>query len=237
MSVTVLAAGDRYVTRTDWLESRHCFSYGAHFDPGNTGFASLLVCNEDVVRGGAGFEMHAHADTEIVTWVLSGGLVHEDSEGNRGVVLPGTVQCSSAGSGIRHAEVNADADEPVHLVQTWVAPDQTGARPAYAVSPVDAGALEDRWVPVAGGSAVAGGAAVVPLGRHDAALWVTRCLAGAARRLPDAPYVHLLVARGAVEVETAGTLGPGDTLRCTAAGPLVVTGTEPAELLAWELHS
>lgn len=237
MSVTVVAGADRYVTRTDWLESRHSFSYGSHFDPANTGFASLLACNEDVVRGGAGFEMHAHSDTEIVTWVLSGALAHRDSEGHDGVVVPGTVQRTSAGSGIRHAEVNASAREPVHLVQMWVAPDESGVAPSYARASVGAGDLVGGWVAVAGGAGAAGGNAVVSLGRRDAALWVTRPEAGSVRALPDAPFVHLLVARGTVEVESCGALGAGDAVRCVDAGPLRLTVAEPAELLAWELHS
>ncbi|MBA2551556.1 MAG: pirin family protein [Nocardioidaceae bacterium] len=237
MSVTVIAAADRYDTRTDWLESRHSFSHGSHYDPDNMGFASLLACNDEVVQGGAGFQMHAHAGIEIVTWVLSGKLVHEDSEGNRGVVVPGTVQLTSAGSGIRHAEVNASADEPVHLVQTWVAPDDPDAAPSYLIGKVDTQALAHGWVPVVGGSAAAGGRAIVQLGRHDAALWVTRPATAAVRQLPDAPFIHLLVSHGMVEVERVGVLTPGDALRCVAAGPLVVTATQPAELLVWELHS
>lgn len=233
----MVAGASRQVTRTDWLESRHSFSYGSYFDPGNTGFASLQVCNEDVVRGGAGFQMHAHAGVEIVTWVLSGGLVHEDSEGNRGVVGPGSVQLTSAGSGIRHAEVNTSPGEPVRLVQMWVAPDEPAAAPSYLLAAVDAGALEAGWVPVAGGGAVADGTAVVRLGRRDAALWVTRPAPGTVRRLPDAPFVHLLVTSGEVEVETVGTLTAGDALRCSGAGPLAVVASQPTELLAWELHS
>lgn len=232
MSVVVVAAADRFVTRTDWLESWHSFSYGAHFDPGNTGFAGLVACNEDLVQGGAGFEMHAHADTEIVTWVLSGALAHEDSAGNRGLVVPGTVQRTSAGSGIRHAEVNASPAEPLHLVQMWVAPDEPGTEPSYVRAPVDVDALAEGWVAVVAGGAADG---VVPLGRRGAVLWVRRPTTCQRLQLPAAPFVHLLVACGSIEVETVGTLSTGDALRCTDAGALSLTATQPAELLAWEL--
>src|SRR5688572_25853902 len=105
-TVDIHRAADRFGTRIDWLDSKHSFSFGHHHDPGNTHHGLLLVNNDDVVRPGAGFETHPHRDMEIVTWVLQGSLVHQDSEGNHGVIYPGLAQRMSAGTGILHSEKN-----------------------------------------------------------------------------------------------------------------------------------
>src|SRR5690625_1589147 len=92
--------------RGGWLDSRHSFSFGNHQDPMNTHFGRLLVNNDDHIAPGTGFDTHGHRDMEIVTWVLSGSLVHQDSEGHSGIIYPGLAQRMSAGSGILHSERN-----------------------------------------------------------------------------------------------------------------------------------
>ena len=104
--VDVRRTDDRFKTRIDWLDSKHSFSFGHHRDPDNTHHGLLLVSNDDVVLPGAGFDTHPHRDMEIVTWVLKGSLVHQDSEGNTGVLYPGLAQRMSAGTGILHSERN-----------------------------------------------------------------------------------------------------------------------------------
>src|ERR1700756_2069124 len=108
-------AADRAVTTTSWLNSKHSFSFGDHYDRGNTHHGLLLVNNDDVVAPATGFDTHPHRDTEIVTWVLSGSLTHRDSAGNSGVTYPGLAQRMSAGTGILHSEKNESASEPVHF--------------------------------------------------------------------------------------------------------------------------
>ncbi len=139
MSLDIRRADDRFKTRIGWLDSKHSFSFSRHWDPANTHHGLLLVNNDDVVTPGMGFETHPHRDMEIVTWVLEGSLVHQDSEGNRGVIYPGLAQRMSAGTGILHSEKN-DAwrvdgreahDEPVRFIQMWVPPDEPGIRPGY----------------------------------------------------------------------------------------------------------
>ena len=85
----VRRARQRFLTRTEGAETYHSFSFGEHYDPTNVGFGRLMVNNDDLVRVGAGYPDHAHRDAEIVTWVLSGSLVHEDSHGNSGLIYPG----------------------------------------------------------------------------------------------------------------------------------------------------
>jgi redox-sensitive bicupin YhaK (pirin superfamily) len=238
-AVDVRRAGDRAVTRTDWLESRHSFSFGSHYDPADTHFGLLLVHNEDVVRAGSGFDTHPHRDIEIVTWVLEGALVHEDSAGHSGLVHPGLAQRMSAGSGIRHVERNvARHGEDVHLVQMWIVPDTPGGPADYAqrdVGPaLDAGGL----VVVASGRAEHAHGGAVPLRQKHAALHAARLRPGATDTVPAAPLVHLFVARGAVELEGAGALGTGDAARITAGDAQRVTaGPDGAEVLVWEMHA
>ena len=105
-TVDVRRAADRAKTGIAWLDSRHSFSFGRHYDPANTGHGVLLVNNDDRVKAGSGFETHPHRDMEIVTWVLEGSLVHQDSTGHNGVIYPGLAQRMSAGRGILHSEKN-----------------------------------------------------------------------------------------------------------------------------------
>jgi redox-sensitive bicupin YhaK (pirin superfamily) len=104
--VDIRSTDNRYKTDIGWLDSQHSFSFGHHQDRSNTHHGLLLVNNDDIVRPGAGFETHPHRDMEIVTWVLQGSLVHQDSTGHSGVIYPGLAQRMSAGTGILHSEKN-----------------------------------------------------------------------------------------------------------------------------------
>ena len=238
MVVEVRRGADRAVTRSPGVESRHAFSFGAHYDPANTAFGPLVTCNEDVLQPGAGYGPHPHRDLEIVTWVLSGRLRHEDSTGTRGVLRPGQVQRLSAGHGVTHSETadawlldgGAPSDEPVHLVQTWLLPAASGIEPGYARADVDLGT--GRLVPLAAGE---GRQAPVRLAHPGAALSAARLDAGDAVALPAAPLLHVLVTRGEVLLEGTGALSAGDEARCTAAGRQRLTAAAPAEVLVWEL--
>src|SRR3977135_4700663 len=105
-SVDIRRAADRAATKISWLDSKHSFSFGANYDPTNTHHGLRLVNNDDRVDPGTGFETHPHRDMEIVTWVLQGSLVHQDSTGTAGVIYPGLAQRMSAGTGILHSEKN-----------------------------------------------------------------------------------------------------------------------------------
>ncbi|ETZ75851.1 pirin family protein, partial [Mycobacteroides abscessus MAB_082312_2272] len=138
MGIDIRHADDRARTRISWLDSRHSFSFGEHYDPHNTHHGLLLVNNDDIVLPGTGFETHPHRDMEIITWVLHGSLVHQDSEGNAGVIYPGLAQRMSAGTGILHSEKNDSwrlsgerHTDPVRFIQMWVTPDDSGIDPGY----------------------------------------------------------------------------------------------------------
>ncbi|HET6815847.1 MAG TPA: pirin family protein [Mycobacteriales bacterium] len=243
MTIDLRRAGERFWTTAGWLESRHSFSFGHHYDPANTHFGLLLVSNDDVVAPGTGFETHPHRDMEIVTWVLDGQLVHQDSEGHSGVIYPGLAQRMTAGSGILHSEKNdawrlvpdASTDEPVHFVQMWVVPDQQRLTPGYEQLDIGEALARGGLVPVASGR---GHDAAITIQQKDAALFAGRLAAGESVALASAPYVHLYVAKGDVSLEGAGELSTGDAARITAAdGQRVTAGSSGAEILVWEMHS
>jgi redox-sensitive bicupin YhaK (pirin superfamily) len=245
LAVDVRRAADRDATRLGWLDSKHSFSFGSHHDPANTHHGLLLVSNDDVVAAGAGFETHPHRDMEIVTWVLQGSLVHQDSEGNSGIIYPGLAQRMSAGTGILHSEKN-DAwrigggpahDEPVRFVQMWVLPDEAGIRPGYEQLEIGDELLRGGLVPVASGRPEHTGAAAIRIANRHAALHAGRLRAADRVTVPDAPYSHVFVARGTVELEGAGVLGEGDAVRLTGVGGQRLEAIEDAEVLIWEMHA
>ena len=244
-TVDVRRAGVRFKTRLRWLDSKHSFSFSRHYDPLNTHHGLLLVNNDDIVTPGTGFETHPHQDMEIVTWVLQGSLVHQDSTGHSGIIYPGLAQRMSAGTGILHSEKNdswrlqggSQHTDPVHFVQMWVVPDEDGITPGYEQLEIDDELLRGGLVPVASGMAKHDGAAAIRIQNKYAALHAARMGPGEVIELPEAPFLHLFVPRGAVALEDAGSLAQGDAVRFTATGGQKITATEPAEILLWEMHA
>ena len=232
-TIDIRRAADRAATTTSWLNSRHSFSFGDHYDPGNTHHGVLLVSNDDIVAPGGGFDTHPHRDMEIVTWVLDGSLAHRDSAGNAGVIYPGLAQRMSAGSGITHSEKNASDTEPVRFVQMWVQPDVAGIDPSYQQQAVGDDELNGRLAAIASG--IPGHDAAISIHNRSAALHVARLQPGDSVTLPVAPYLHLFIARGQVEFGPA-ELNEGDAVRLTASTG-VVAARKPAELLVWEMHA
>lgn len=114
-----------------WLNSWHSFSFGHYHDPAWEGFNDLLVINEDFVSPSMGFGTHPHREMEIITYIISGELRHQDSMGNLGIIKPGEIQVMSAGTGITHSEHNNLKTEETHLLQIWVLPNTKGLTPRY----------------------------------------------------------------------------------------------------------
>jgi quercetin 2,3-dioxygenase len=243
--VDIRRAADRVATKISWLDSKHSFSFGHHYDPANTHHGLLLVNNDDIVKPGTGFETHPHRDMEIVTWVLRGSLVHQDSTGNAGVIYPGLAQRMSAGTGILHSEKNDSwrltGDEthntPVHFVQMWVVPDESGINPGYQQLEIDDELLRGGLVTIASGMPAHRDKSAITIHNRYAALHGARLHPGDSAELPQAPYLHLFVARGAVTLEGAGELSEGDAVRFTASGGQRVAAAEPSEILVWEMHA
>ncbi len=231
--IAVRRKEDRFHTQAGWLDSRHSFSFSHHYDPGNTHHGLLLVHNDDVVKPNTGFRTHPHRDMEIVTWVLDGELEHKDSEGHRGIIYPGLAQRMSAGTGIWHSEMNPQGEKDVRFIQMWVPPDEARIRPSYEQRDINGELNKGGLVPIASGR---GHQAAISIRQKGAVLWGGRLRAGETTLVPDAPYVHVFVAKGSVELEGAGSLGAGDEARLTAAGARRLTAGESqgAEVLIWE---
>ena len=129
--ITLRPAASRGHFDHGWLDTWHSFSFADYHDEAWMGFRGLRVLNEDTILPGGAFGMHPHRDMEIVTWVLSGALRHEDSLGHGSVIRPGDAQRMSAGTGIFHSEANASGDEVLHLLQIWLLPARRGLAPGY----------------------------------------------------------------------------------------------------------
>ena len=244
-SVDIRHATDRAATNIGWLDSKHSFSFGGHHDPANTHHGLLLVNNDDIVKPGKGFDTHPHRDMEIVTWVLRGSLVHQDSAGHSGVIYPGLAQRMSAGSGILHSEKNdswtltggQSHTDPVHFVQMWVVPDESGGAPGYQQLEIGDELLSGGLVTIASGMPRHKNRTAISIRNRYAALHGARLQPGDSVQLPEAPYLHLFVPRGEVHLEGAGELHEGDAARFTASGGQRLTATEPSEILVWEMHA
>ncbi|MEM8705220.1 MAG: pirin family protein [Actinomycetota bacterium] len=233
MAATIVRANQRFATDAGWLESFHSFSFGGHYDPNNTGHGLLIVANDDRVRPGQGFGTHGHRDMEIVSWVLEGVLEHRDSEGNHGVIRPGLIQRMSAGTGIRHSEMNGSATEPVHFLQMWVPPDTQGIDPGYEELDVSDRLDSGELVVVASGQGHEG---AVTLHQAGAVMAVARPTNGATVEVEAAPAIHLYVARGSVTADVDGepvVLGEGDALRLLGQGASVVGAADSTEIVVW----
>src|ERR1019366_1229683 len=227
---------EAFHTNAGWLDSRHSFSFGGHYDPSNTHHGLLLVSNDDVIRAGTGFDTHPHRDMEIVTWVLDGEIEHKDSQGNKGIIYPGLAQRMSAGTGIWHSEMNANAKKDVHLVQMWVTPDTDSVNPSYEQLDINPQLAKGGLVPIASGK---NHNAAIKIRQKDAVLWGARLKAGESTQVPDAPYVHVYVAKGSVLLQDAGTLHAGDAVRLSGAGHPRLTADDntAAEVLIWEMNN
>ena len=201
-------AAERFVTRLPGVETRHAFSFGAHYDPEHVGHGPLVVCDEHRLEPGAGFAAHPHRGVEVVSWVLEGALRHE-GPGGTSEVPAGSGQWLSTGSGVLHAEHAGAA--PTRFVQTWLLAD--AGTPSY-----------ERLT--------AAGPGLQPVGsRAGATLHVGRVDGPAA--LPVAPYLHVLVTAGRLRLDDV-VLEAGDSARLSGTGaPL----DGDAHLLAWEMHA
>lgn len=225
-------AGSRGFADHGWLKSWHTFSFADYYDPNHMGFRSLRVINDDIVGGGGGFPTHPHRDMEIITYVLSGALQHRDSIGNGSVIRPGNVQYMAAGSGIRHSEFNASANETVHLLQVWIRPDEQGLTPRYEEKSL-VGAEPGRFHLVTSGSGRDGSIRI----HQDADLWIGRFQPGerAIHNLAPGRHAWVHVAEGSVLLNDQ-LLTAGDAAAVNSQAQLGFQAQAPSQVLVFDLN-
>jgi redox-sensitive bicupin YhaK (pirin superfamily) len=230
--LTIRKSDERGRTRTNWLDSRHTFSFGEYRDPSFVNFGALQVLNEDWIAGGGGFRPHAHADMEIVTYLLEGELEHRDSTGAGGIIRPGEIQKMSAGKGITHSEVNSSREQPCHLLQIWIMPSSKGLEPTYEQRAIDPDAVQNRFARIASPDPLAGEVRIA----QDAEVWAAQLAADneAIHRIAPGRRAWLQVARGHVVLNDTSLLS-GDAAAVTDEDSVMVRSREPSELLLFDL--
>uniref|UniRef100_A0A914UHK5 Pirin n=1 Tax=Plectus sambesii TaxID=2011161 RepID=A0A914UHK5_9BILA len=226
-------ASERGVSKIDWLDSRHTFSFGDYSDHRFMGFGPLRVINDDRVKIGHGFDTHPHRDMEIITYVLQGAVRHKDSEGNGSVIVPNDVQVMSAGTGVYHSEFNDSKTENVHLLQIWIQPDKKGHQPRYQQGNFSNEAKRGNLKLVVSGDG------------RDGSMMVHRDVkvyAGLFDGKERAEYevipgrkIWLHVAKGSLTVNNL-SLSEGDAIGVEEAGNLKLENGQNSEILLFDLN-
>jgi hypothetical protein len=233
---TIRRSNERGPANHGWLKSMHTFSFANYHDPKHMGFRALRVINEDRIEGGTGFGAHPHRDMEIISYVVKGGLQHQDSMGTKAVILPGEVQRMSAGTGVTHAEMNAFTDQETHFFQIWVLPKVGGGAPAYGQKSFADDLASKKLVLVISPDAREGSIGI----QQDMDMYISRLAAGAdldfKLRADRGAWVQ--VVRGDVEVN-GEVLHAGDAISLenfdSSATSLKLLAKSAAEVLLFDL--
>jgi quercetin 2,3-dioxygenase len=230
--ITVRKSEERGHINHGWLDTYHTFSFDRYYDPRHMSFGSLRVINEDRVAGGHGFPKHSHSDMEIITYILEGGLAHEDSMGNGSIIRPGEVQRMTAGTGVAHSEANPSATEAVHLLQIWIMPNARGLTPGYEQKMFSDKAKQGKLALIASQNGREGSVTI----NQDADVFASKLDAGqnVTHTTGDDRKVWVQVARGSVRVNDVD-LQQGDGAALTEETTVTIEGMEPAEILLFDM--
>ncbi|WP_263382685.1 pirin family protein [Granulicella arctica] len=229
--MTLRPAASRGHANHGWLDSNFSFSFAEYYDPAHMGFRALRVINEDFVAPSMGFGKHPHRDMEILTYVLEGAVNHEDTTGASETLVPGELQHMTAGSGVKHSEMNPSDTETLHLLQIWLMPNETGIPPKYEQKKFAVQTEPNRLHLLASTDARDGSFQL----HADAELL-------AAKLDPATSVTHefklgngyLQIARGAVSVGEE-LLKAGDGLALTGEASVTVSSAEGGEFLLFDL--
>ena len=215
-----------------WLKSFHSFSFANYMDPAHMGWGNLRVINEDRIAPGTGFGAHGHRDMEIISYVLSGNLAHQDSMGNVKGIPPGDVQRMSAGSGVRHSEFNHAEGEQTHFLQIWIEPNVMGVAPGYEQKTVPEAAKRGQLALVA---APDSGQFTVKI-HADARLYAGLFDGAehASLALNPARKAYVFLVRGSLQVN-GQPLQAGDAVLLQAESALALAQGHNAEVLVFDL--
>ena len=219
-------------TELGWLDSRHTFSFAEHYDPRHMGFRALRVINEDRVAAGRGFGTHPHRDMEILSYVLEGALMHQDSLGTGSIIKPGDVQRMTAGTGVRHSEANASEREAVHFLQIWLLPEASGLTPSYEQRAFPPDTRKGRLTLVGSRDARKGSVTI----HQDVALYSAALDLGdrASHTLQPGRHAWVQVARGALMVN-GQALTAGDGAALSEESAVELEASAPSDVLLFDL--
>lgn len=222
-----ISAHNRFHVQHEWLSTYHLFSFANYYDPENMNFGALRVFNDDTIDGNSGFGPHGHRDMEIVTIVLQGELTHKDSMGNIGTIKAGEVQYMSAGTGVTHAEMNAK-NEPVHLYQIWISPDEKGLEPLYAQKDFSSIPNKNILLPVVSNASAENTLYI----RSKATMYTSLLETGKSVKhsVDGNQGVFIYVTEGAL-VLNGVECQVGDQLRIEGEDSLLITATENAQFV------
>ena len=211
-----------------WLNAKHHFSFSNYYDPKRMSWGNLRVWNDDEIAPGSGFPPHPHADMEIITYVRDGAISHEDSLGNKGRTVAGDVQVMSAGTGIRHAEYNAET-ELTRLFQIWIEPTRRGEKPSWGTKPFPKGERSGQFVVLASG--FDGDKDALPI-RTDARIVAATLKAGDSADYPlgVARRAYLVASLGEIEVNGV-KLSPRDGAAIAEEDVITVKALTDAEVV------
>jgi quercetin 2,3-dioxygenase len=226
-------ASERGHVNFGWLDSHHSFSFGNWHDREKVHFGALRVLNDDLVKGGKGFDTHRHDNMEIVSIPLKGALAHKDSTGMEGILYTGDVQIMSAGSGISHSEYNASHYDPVSFLQIWIFPKHQNIKPWHEQKAFDPAGRINQWQVVVSPRDGDGGLWI----NQDARMALSHLEAGKEIGLTPAftgNGVYLFVVAGEVTVE-GKKLEKRDALGISQTEAFAVRANQNSELLAIEV--
>ncbi|MGQ0533999.1 MAG: pirin family protein [Caulobacteraceae bacterium] len=214
----------------DWLAARYHFSFSGYHDPNRVQWGVLRVWNDDTIQAKTGFPPHPHSDMEIITYVRTGAITHQDSMGNKGRTEAGDVQVMSAGSGVTHAEYNLE-DEATTLYQIWIIPKERGGEPYWGAAKFPKEERAGSLVTLASGFVDDQAAGALPI-RQDARLLAATLKSGQSVNydLAGGRHGYLALAKGAARLNGI-ELGPRDGAAIRDEGELSIEATEDAEIV------
>jgi redox-sensitive bicupin YhaK (pirin superfamily) len=229
--LSLRTAADRGHANHGWLDSNFSFSFADYYDPAQMGFRALRVINEDYVAPSMGFGKHPHRDMEILTYVLEGAVKHEDTTGASETLVPGELQHMTAGSGVRHSEMNPSDTETLHLLQIWLVPNKLGITPKYEQKKFSV-QEQPNQLHLLGSKDARDGSFQI---HSDAELLAAKLTAGGSvTHNFRGGYGWLQVARGTVTV-AGGVLKAGDGLALTDEAYVTISSTDGGEFLLFDL--
>jgi len=214
-----------------WLKAHHHFSFANYYNPKRMGFGKVRVINDDWIQAGTGFPPHPHNNMEIITYVRSGAITHQDSQGNKGVTNAGVLQVMSAGKGIVHSEYNLESED-LTLYQIWIESNERNVEPHWESRAFPDQAVVDKLPLLVSG---------FPEDREQA-LFIHQqarilggfMLAGQRIEQPIKDQAYLLASKGQFEISVKGEvliMNKGDGAQVTQSNTITLIALSDCEIV------